>query len=415
MGAVTCRPTARTRGAGARLGAAVVAVVAVVLAASVALIAVPGSAGASPSRTLRWAHWPRVFAETRSGGHVLAPGIVEYTDRIRARGGSYAGWIVRVNLRRPGVTLRVVAAAGRVMSRDAVLSALAARGHADVAVNGDFFQIYATGNPDNEEVVDGRLLQSQRPTGAGYSELMVGPHNRVTIGQATFTGTLRTGDVTEALSGVNTLFGADGAGPGTLAGTHPVLVTHDLGAVVALPRGAVVATLARDGSAWRVRGVASASAVAPPPAPLVRLVGVRAAGRWLAGHLRPGSVVRVRTAAGPRPTVEALGGGPVLVRDGRYADPASDNSYPEAKTGAYLDHSGRFLFLVCFEESWPYQGLTRHQFAGWMAAHGAWTGMMFDDGGSAEMILRTGGVREIVNVPSEGEQRPIADALVVRG
>jgi hypothetical protein len=393
-----------------RAGVAALTVVAL-LGAGVA--AMP--AGAAPRKALAWAHWPTIYRERTGAVRTVAAGIVEYSDRITASDGSYSGWIVRVDLRDRGISLHVVAADNHVMSGDEVLSSMARDTKADVAVNGDFFQIYATGNPDNEEIVNGTVLQSQQPTGPGYSELMVGTHEHVTIGQASFRGSVTAGGDVEPLSGVNTLYGAGWTGPGALAGTEPVLVTGALGASVDVGDGAVAATLAPDGHDWKVRQVIRTSTVRPPTAPLVRLVGLHGAGRWITAHLTAGQVVTLRTAVGPHPTVQALGGGPVLVRNGRYVDLSTDSSYPEAKSGAYLDRSGRYLFLVCFQQSWTDRGMTRHQFAGWMAAHGAWTGMMFDDGGSAELIARLGGRQKILNAPSDGQERRIADALVVRG
>ncbi len=59
------------------------------------------------------------------------------------------------------------------------------------------------------------------------------------------------------------------------------------------------------------------------------------------------------------------------------------------------------------------QGLTRPQLASWLIQHGVYDGMLFDSGGSTQMVGRLPGATRagVLNVPSDGHERPVANGL----
>ena len=60
-------------------------------------------------------------------------------------------------------------------------------------------------------------------------------------------------------------------------------------------------------------------------------------------------------------------------------------------------------------------GLTRPQLAAYMRSLGAYQAMAFDSGGSVTMVVRLPGhsAPTVVNSPSDGRERRVADALLV--
>ena len=117
----------------------------------------------------------------------------------------------------------------------------------------------------------------------------------------------------------------------------------------------------------------------------------------------------------------AVGGGPQLVRDGMpYADPnapapeETNRRFPLA--GAALRADGTLL-LVVVDGRRPEDsiGLTRPQFGALFLGLGARDATAFDSGGSSTLVARVLGDANasVLNVPSDGEERPVADGLFV--
>jgi hypothetical protein len=117
----------------------------------------------------------------------------------------------------------------------------------------------------------------------------------------------------------------------------------------------------------------------------------------------------------------AVGGGPLLVAGGAPAvDP--DAPAPEERdvrfpvAGAAVDAAGT-LYLIAVDGRVPQSsiGLTRPEFGALMRGFGATGGLAFDSGGSATLVARSLGdaAAAVVNVPSDGVERPVADGLFV--
>jgi len=118
----------------------------------------------------------------------------------------------------------------------------------------------------------------------------------------------------------------------------------------------------------------------------------------------------------------AIGGGPILVQNGQVVvDPDApaaqerDRRYPVIAVGVGRD--GRTLTFVEVDGRQPNFsiGLTRPELASYMQWLGAYQAMAFDSGGSATMVARLPGqpVPTVVNSPSDGRERPVANALLV--
>lgn len=120
--------------------------------------------------------------------------------------------------------------------------------------------------------------------------------------------------------------------------------------------------------------------------------------------------------------VMAVGGGPWLLRDGEtltdawqqarsgqgFSNGFSGNRHPRTAVGITADGK---LLLVTVDGRQPMSGgMTLHELAQLMKQLGATDAINLDGGGSTTLAIR-GGL--VVNSPSEGKQRPVANAVVV--
>jgi phosphodiester glycosidase len=147
---------------------------------------------------------------------------------------------------------------------------------------------------------------------------------------------------------------------------------------------------------------------------------VQARGFWrpiLAHEARPGRVltIQARLTSWWDNVRNAIGGGPILVRNGLavygsgegFTSDQLAGRHPRTAVGQLSD--GRILMLVADGRSSRSAGLTIRQLASQMARLGAVTAMAFDSGGSSTMAFDGG----VLNSPSDGNERWVSDAIMV--
>ncbi|UCH35267.1 MAG: phosphodiester glycosidase family protein [Armatimonadota bacterium] len=114
--------------------------------------------------------------------------------------------------------------------------------------------------------------------------------------------------------------------------------------------------------------------------------------------------------------VEAVGGGPVLVRDGRisiereqenFTASHSDRRHP--RTAAGIRPDGKVVLVAVDGRQARSVGMTLWELAQLMLDLGCRDAVNLDGGGSTTMWVRG----EVVNSPSGGRQRPVGNALLV--
>lgn len=113
----------------------------------------------------------------------------------------------------------------------------------------------------------------------------------------------------------------------------------------------------------------------------------------------------------------AVGGGSVLVKDGKRAEFTNIVSGTHPRTAAGIDESGETLYLVTVDgRQTAMAGMTQTALADYMISLGAFSAINLDGGGSTTMVARDGktGQPEVVNTPSEGSLRAVSTALGVR-
>ena len=126
--------------------------------------------------------------------------------------------------------------------------------------------------------------------------------------------------------------------------------------------------------------------------------------------LAVGDVLKISTATSPdlAGVTTALGGGPVLVRDGKAASfTGSQKREPRTALGWNKQH---FFFLVVDgRQASVSAGMTFPELAAYMEKLGCQVAMNLDGGGSSTFWVRG----QVMNSPCYGHERPMANALVL--
>lgn len=375
----------------------------------------PSARGAGP------ADWPAVLASSVVPLPVAAG--VEYRHVSMATSdGPLDMHHLLVDLRNPAVHLGVTVAHDQLISDDETVSSMALRAGAVAGINADYFDIHQSGMPLNIVVSNGQLLRSPWR----FVALTIGRDGAARIIRYRWTGNVvtDTGE-TQPLESFNAGLPQNG-----------VMVISSVRGYGAPPPEAgvrqAVAELspadpsaAAPGGRYFVKQIWPQQAFfAPFPQGEIVLLGRGTGADWIQRRLNAGASLTVNLTTDPdwHNAQVAVGGGPILVDGGQIVEdpdpPAAGERnirYPAAAVGIGPD--GRFLTFVEADgrQPWLSIGLTRPQLAAYMQRQGAYQAMAFDSGGSAEMVVRIPGQQQasVVNSPSDGQERPVADAVLV--
>ncbi|MBO0869856.1 MAG: phosphodiester glycosidase family protein, partial [Micromonosporaceae bacterium] len=399
------------------------AAMAVVFVASVAAVAVaPQFAGASgtPSASGRdWlpptpTYWPLVTGDQSTGPQTITSGAQWHTQTYQTVGGAQSAQVMDVDLTDPNLRLDAVEAGDKLIDpADETISSMATRTGAVAGVNADFFAINATGQPNGMLVRDGVLEAS--PVASWPWDLEVLRNGQMQAVTETFSGTA-----------VDTVSGSSQplAGVNRIDQTALVAVTPFLGAVTI--GASTIATATESNGTLTITSIrTSQTALAQVPAGQEYLIARRgtAASTWLQ-TVHIGDAVSLTEQLAPYDIDQlqsAVSGGAYLVQNGEMAVPVTgggENNVLEPSLGIGLSKDGRHAIIAVFDGRASENiavGLTRPQFAQWMMQQGAYTALEFDSGGSAEMVARLPGQQRVsvLNTPSDGHERPVADGLFV--
>ena len=131
------------------------------------------------------------------------------------------------------------------------------------------------------------------------------------------------------------------------------------------------------------------------------------------GPVGTAMTVRLDVPELPGGTLEAIGGGPALVRNGRivrqsgqgFSTQTYAQRHPRTTVGQLAN--GRLLFVVADGRSGRSYGVTTRALAQVMLDRGAVTAMALDGGGSSTLAFDG----RVLNTPSDGAPRAVADGL----
>jgi hypothetical protein len=275
-------------------------------------------------------------------------------------------------------------------------------------INGDLFA-WEQGFPSGMLIQDGVLHASPN---SGRSSIGIGADGRLQVDRVSFFGTWQGTGQRRAINGVNKLRGS------------VVLYTSAWGPTTPAVTGTVEATLSAFPSATP-RGDLSGlvSQVKPnggtpiPPNGAV-LVARGAQGPRLAAEAPVGQTVTVRLTLRPdwSTVADALGGGPLIVRGGKPVFRAQEEfstyqlslRHPRSAVGQTAD--GRIVMLAVDGRQPGYSvGMTNFELALALMRFGVVTAAALDGGGSTTMAYDG----KVLNRPSDGGERAVAEALLV--
>ncbi|HEU4965238.1 MAG TPA: phosphodiester glycosidase family protein [Bacilli bacterium] len=320
-----------------------------------------------------------------------------------------------VDLTNPNVAVKTVLAHDSLGNKtNETVSAMAGRTGAVAGVNGDYYEQSTTGMALNMSVQEGALLHN--PTSSVV--LGIDKNNRVTMGNYSFSGVVSAGGETYPLRALN---GHPLRYPNGL-----VLLTPELG-ITEVAAHATVVTLEKteQTGVYRVLDVSPQQTLVD--APMEGQVKLLAQGSDAIEFVNESLTANLllNMTYGTKPSSAglqyAIGGGPMLIRNGlAYQDPNpplhDQGQTPDALTAVGVTEDGkRMLQLVVDGRSAESIGLTYAQLTNYLLAEGIANAMLFDSGGSSEMVVRQPGqnVAGVVNHPSDGTERPVANGLFV--
>ncbi len=355
------------------------------------------------------APFPRIITDAPTIARV-APG-VEYGDyEMLTVDGPLSIHVVAVDLGVADVRVGTALAQERLRSAGETVSSMAHRTGAVAGINGDYFDINQTNEPLNILIENGRVVRA--PT-QRYA-FALSRDRRPLFAEFHNGGTLTLPGGMAPLQTIN-----DWPPPG--GGT--VLITPAYGGVPAAQNTTVLALQPDSGmppyATYSVRSIADGTVPQPPGYYLA--AGTNAYGAI--GALQIGDSISASPAMEPPidELVTAIGGGPLLVKDGAwYADPDGPSTgefatHMPASGVAVAAATKLLLFEIDGRQPALSIGVLQPQFAALMIAFGAQTGMQLDGGGSSTLVARMPGDEEatVRNSPSDGNERRVADGLFV--
>ncbi len=340
-------------------------------------------------------HWMKV--------ETIAPGITFGQYAITTKGLPHVVQIVAVDPREPTLHVDTALAGDHIISTGARTSDLGLRTGAVAGVNGDYFDIGRTYEPQGLLIRSGVLLHG--PT--DHEAVIFDRDNAPTFARFRLSGTVTTSQRTY---------------PITLFNSWPTravtIITPDYGKTLPAAPGVTFAALEPlGGTRYRVTSLYAMKV----PRPVTFGLG-------FSTSLQPlpnvGDDVDVQYTIDPPVTgaIAGIGSGPLLVKDGRWYEdrhaPAPDERnvhWPVVAVGVTPD---RTLMFVSVDGRHPERslGMTRPEFGELLRGYGIRDAMALDSGGSVTMVGRAPGNRTITvrNVPSDfSEERYVSDGLFV--
>jgi exopolysaccharide biosynthesis protein len=344
----------------------------------------------------------------------VANGVTLASSILATPAGNVHVSTLNINLSNSRVHLGIVEAYNHLIGPGETVSSMADHTGAVAGINGDYFEVGGPGRPIGMLTINGRLLQS--PT--FYAVFGTTQAGNPVIDHETFSGEVSDGNTSHILDSVNIY---NDANKGKL-----VLLTPELGGPVPVTGDTVALLKPVSGSdtSFIVQRVVPTRSY-PALQGRYALAGGYHAGNWLAQRVHTGDHLTISESIAPDDNLSlAIGGGPILVKNGRsYHDanpPAPGEVYVRNPlTAVSINRDGSMISLITFDGRGAgvtrSVGLIHAQATSYLLAQGAYNAMLFDTGGSTVMVsrLRRQNWVSVVNSPSDGFQRPVANGLFV--
>ncbi|MBC7186609.1 MAG: phosphodiester glycosidase family protein [Calditrichaeota bacterium] len=350
----------------------------------------------------------------------VGPGVVHHHEYREA--GPWHFHVLEIDLTNPWVTIESVKSNDLLSGGRELTSAMAARsdreGHKVVgAMNADFWE--TDGTPIGAQVVRGVLIK--RPI--SRSVFAYTDERRPLIDVVSFAGTLVSKRGQAAVNGVNESRDADelivyNSFYGSTTRTNywgTEIVAQYLRSTFAVNDTVWVVVTAKDSI------MAAGHGNAPIPKNGVVLSGHGQASAFLNGNVFVGDTVAVVLRLPPtrKRIVELVGGVPRIIRDGAVSVEWDQEGltnknfaydrHPRTAVGFSADSTKLFFVTVDGRQAGYSVGMSLFELAAYMREWGVHQAVNLDGGGSTTMVVRG----RVVNSPSDGTERPVANALLV--
>jgi hypothetical protein len=286
----------------------------------------------------------------------------------------------------------------------------AALGRPIAAINGDFYftspKAYS-GDPQGIQILDGELVSAPTEHACFWIDTAAKP--RTGIVKSLFHVTWPDGNtqpfgLNEKREGDAAVLYTPRMGPstGTSAGGREIILeAQDKEQWLPLRVGAKMRA--------RVREVREAGDTPLKPGLMVFSLGPKLLGDI--PTVAPGDVLQISSATLPDMTgcKTAIGGGPRLVVDGKPVEGWTSPNQRHPRTALGWNDSHLFLLLVDGRQPGLSVGMSFQEMATYFIKLGCTHAVNLDGGGSASMWV----LGQTVNSPSEGQERPVANGLVL--
>ena len=333
-----------------------------------------------------------------------APGLVYGQYTMTGDHGPLAITMLGIDPREPTLRIGTTIAENHIVSGGERTSAMGVRTHAVGGVNGDYFDIGRTYEPQGMLVKDGALVRGPTDRAA----LAISDAKHVTFAEYHLHGTVRTARGTMPITEFNDWPSGEVA-----------VITPDFGKELPAKPGMTFVRLDPLGvgsTKFRVDAV-------EPATHTLRIGFGISVGRDITTPLpHVGETIDVTYATEPSiaHATNAIGGGPILVRDGvAYDDahaPAPDEKEYRWPVIALARERDDRLLLVAVDGRHPERsvGMTRPEFTELLLRLGTTDAMALDSGGSVTLVSRAPGDVNVTvrNVPSDNSaERWVSDGL----
>ncbi len=324
-------------------------------------------------------------------------------------------FVLKLDLNNPYLEIKsLVGADGTLAERATVSQMIAGQKNAVAAVNGGFFMMN-TGKPIGAVIRDGELISS--PVMRSDMPVFALDQNLKPI----FAFFKFSGEVKAANGNTYPLFGVNKPAYDLEDGTpsdidHLTLYNRYWGP---RPRGAhpaypdAVVALVENDTVKEVVCAKDAQFNIPPNGYV--LWGAGAAAGFLRDNLLPGQQVRVgyKTVPDYQKIKLATGSNTFLVKNKQVAEFQEELKGKTARTAVGFADGGKILYFVVVEKSSASNGMEQRDLARFLAGLGVEEALNLDGGGSTTLVARRLGdfTPSPVNVPKEGRERKIPDAI----
>jgi exopolysaccharide biosynthesis protein len=342
----------------------------------------------------------------------VSPGVTHTEFVVRNPEGRSEGDLLKVNLKNTSVSADLLFP-GDVAARDEV-SDMAEKANAVAAVNGDFFDIGETNAPKGPAIADGKRLKASLPNRRNV--FAVSMKGVARLDRISLQGRIRTPDDALVLDGLNQSALEVG---GIVAFTRVWGAATRKRVICGTSREATCSentteVVVRDNVVTKVRQEPGYGAIRKGT---IILVGREAGADELRKKLQPGEKVKMRSKLSSQlggPLKFAIGGNPILLRDGVVRQVGLGDPALAPRTAAGASRGGRRLYLVTVDgRSAKSVGLRIKELAEMMRKLGAEDALNLDGGGSSTLVAREPGEKHVTvqNVPSDGSQRLVATGI----